>query len=723
MKVWLLILTAMGCAAAQAGTVTERWGEASGRHTGKVSVAAAEGGGVIVKYDLSDLPKGVKIFRARFLPHIRPTGAPLDEPLLVQALAAPTEAKTPPRLAGQPARLIGPRFVTLDVTEIVRQWASGQLANSGLLVRGAVIERPRTFLEISYEGTVKEPPPAATGLKAWYRAGQVFLTWQEVNTPFAGKEAVQWKDLKAEQDRIRDGKGPIVSYRIYRHTRPITAATLAEAELLDEAPQHSAFDEREIKTEWKGEQLKNVRIAEALVPRVFVEEQQELPIGTGVWVTTCRKDGRFYYAVVSAADGVENTAVLEAGNTAGPLAEKVAPTEPIYVRAQKFQYDKDRTQQCYLWWLDYPLNSLPTFMHISFAVPIQPTAEQPPLVVDNWWFSSGWNIALQGPCTGAVQFNMDHNLMDTRGWHEGCNTYKAASEGVVRCWFVHQLRALLPWIKAKYNIDEERIYAVSGGWAWHYGDLFALDLDGITMNLRVSPAGSIIPVRYWGHPSKPYATEWGISAWDWWDAGLWVQKHPTVELPFVTYSPHLHTGDFGRLDKPQFFRAMLDTKRAFSGVWHEGGHGHRNPNFLLELRRSDSLPAFGNCSLDDNPGIGLGGDEGGQINAWLAFEPRTQLDAPDRWEMTVYLIGGEKGANPSQSAPLDSCTADVTPRRCQKFKALPGEKFAWTNTSLAENKVLQTGTAVADQYGFVTAEKVTITKGKNRLVIKREQRS
>lgn len=60
---------------------------------------------------------------------------------------------------------------------------------------------------------------------------------------------------------------------------------------------------------------------------------------------------------------------------------------------------------------------------------------------------------------------------------------------------------------------------------------------------------------------------------------------------------------------------------------------------------------------------------------------------------------------------------DVTPRRCQKFKPAPGETFRWTNTSLAEGKVVQSGTAVADRWGLVTLEKVTVSKGRNRIEI------
>ena len=138
---------------------------------------------------------------------------------------------------------------------------------------------------------------------------------------------------------------------------------------------------------------------------------------------------------------------------------------------------------------------------------------------------------------------------------------------------------------------------------------------------------------------------------------------------------------------------------------------------MYQLRRTDSVPAFGNCSLDDSPGIGFGWDPGGQMYAYLCAEPRTQVDRAYHWEMTVYLYaGGRRGRG---AAPLDRCTADVTPRRCQRFKARPGEKFTWTNTSLADKKVVQTGTAVADTYGLVTAKRILISKGKNRLVIQR----
>ncbi|MBM4035451.1 MAG: hypothetical protein FJ291_27230 [Planctomycetes bacterium] len=701
-------------ASALGDMATQRFGAAS---------VAPGGGGVVVRFDLAALPNDAKVVRARLVPFVKSDGVPQNEPIVIHALD-----KDGATAIGKPLELAQPRFVTFDATEAVRQWASGKLANSGLIVRGAAPDSRRTCLDVTYEGSPKDPPPPATGLKAIYRAGQVFLTWTEANCPFAGKEVVLWKELKADLDRIRGGNGPVTTYRIYRHTKPITRQTIAQAELLDEVGQHSAFDEREIKTEWKGEQIKNVRVADAPVPRIAVEEKSELPIGTGVWATTCRKDGGFFYAVVATVDGVENTVALNEGNTAGPLREKVAPTEPVFFREQPLQYEK-RAQHCYVWWLDPPLANLPSFIHLSVSPPIaekeagaspsSPLAPRPsslrPLFIYNWWWGSGWNRAAQYPMAEAVGFVIDQNCMQTRGVHDGYGTLKAWSQGKVQGWFVRQFRALLPWLKAKYGVDDDRVFALSSGWAWQYPDLFAATFECTTMNMKRSPAGNECK-RYWGDPQRPAPTEWGASAWEQWNAPEWIRSNPTVELPLITYAPRMHTGDFGILDKPPLYRALLDTKRAWSACFGEGPLiGHKDPDWMFALRRSDSVAAFGNCSLDDNPGIGFGGDPGGQMNAWLAFEPRTQVDSPDRWEMTLYLVAGDKRGR--GGAPLDACTADVTPRRCQRFKPSPGAKVTWTNTSLADANPVQTGTAIADQWGLVTAQRVIISKGKNRLAI------
>jgi hypothetical protein len=76
------------------------------------------------------------------------------------------------------------------------------------------------------------------------------------------------------------------------------------------------------------------------------------------------------------------------------------------------------------------------------------------------------------------------------------------------------------------------------------------------------------------------------------------------------------------------------------------------------------------------------------------------------------------------------CTVDVTPRKCQKFRAKPGQTFKWTNVQLppepkkgekpGEGKEIASGTVKADKYGLVTLEQVTLTAARHRLVIEKK---
>ena len=269
--------------------VTERWGRSGRcRHAGTAEFQLLAGGEVVVKFDLSALPKRTRIYRARLLMTIQAGPRPLPRPVLIQPVTASIRGQGPPKLEPKPLPLLPPRFRSFDATDVARRWVSGKLANHGLCIRNGPRghDRLRTYLEITYEGRLKDPPPPVEGLRAFHRAGQVFLTWREVRCPFAGKEEVSWAEMKALQARMRAGKLPEVSYRIYRHSRPIDARTIAQAELLDEVPQLSVFDERMIQTQWKGERIKNVRVASARVPRYCVRAKEELPVGTGAYVRT-----------------------------------------------------------------------------------------------------------------------------------------------------------------------------------------------------------------------------------------------------------------------------------------------------------------------------------------------------------------------------------------------------------------------------------------------------
>jgi hypothetical protein len=138
-----------------------------------------------------------------------------------------------------------------------------------------------------------------------------------------------------------------------------------------------------------------------------------------------------------------------------------------------------------------------------------------------------------------------------------------------------------------------------------------------------------------------------------------------------------------------------------------------------KIRLNQTLPAFGNCSLDDNPGNGdLANGKGwgsSQLNAYLLWDIETIVDEKNKWEITVWLTKGDKRGR--YAAPLSECTVDITPRRCQQFRAKPGQEFEWTNTNPGTKAVIGKGTVTADEWGLVTLKQVTVGKTKNRISI------
>jgi hypothetical protein len=180
----------------------------------------------------------------------------------------------------------------------------------------------------------------------------------------------------------------------------------------------------------------------------------------------------------------------------------------------------------------------------------------------------------------------------------------------------------------------------------------------------------------------------------------------------------------------------METRRAFCATWMDNGFGD-TAGFLKEmvpqLRVHQSLPAFSKCSLDARPvcddpkgeyrpgkydqDFQQHADKVGGINLWQRWDPAGLVDEPDRWALTIWLASPDKeGRN---GCPSDSATTDLTPRRCQKFEARPGETFRWTNAADPDGAVAQSGTVVADRDGLVTLPQLVISKTKHRVKIER----
>jgi hypothetical protein len=235
------------------------------------------------------------------------------------------------------------------------------------------------------------------------------------------------------------------------------------------------------------------------------------------------------------------------------------------------------------------------------------------------------------------------------------------------------------------------------------------------------------------------------SPWDYFSDVWWLRNHVGRDTGLVIASNGKNDGGIGWPQAWQFARALQETRRPHFFNWALDGHGTRTrvgSSFDVDVRTDQSLPAFTQCSLDDDLGTAtpknqeqieaekkrqeaevkagkrrevvvdpFDGDSVGQYNAFLSWQTDDILDRPGVWEMTVSL---------SRNAPRESCTVALTPRRCQKFRSPTGKAFRWFNASLGDGKVIQSGRVTSDGWGLITLEKLVVAKSKNRIQISQE---
>lgn len=126
----------------------------------------------------------------------------------------------------------------------------------------------------------------------------------------------------------------------------------------------------------------------------------------------------------------------------------------------------------------------------------------------------------------------------------------------------------------------------------------------------------------------------------------------------------------------------------------------------LEIRKNEAYPVFTNASSDNkapwlNPS---GSDPSGQINAF--FRWKNIEDTPDAFAIELRLL--KDGELPSKLSLPTNSVADVSLRRLQQFRHVPGKMYAWELTR--DGKPDGNGTVQADASGLLTIPKLTITQ-------------
>ena len=564
-------------------------------------------------------------------------------------------------------------------------------------------------------------------LRARHAAGQTFLTWKEVDPPEV-KEPISEQALRALKREAAKAKP--IRYRVYRSGKPI--ASLDGLSPVASVPPLSC---------WNADFHGGSDNPKQLASRYIVEEGKEpLPQGTGLCVLNQTEAGDAHYAVTRSIGGEEDKAVGPANSLQAAVKETVGQGVPVLQRVEhprEYNYVSSPTLHYFVRW-ESPPNCSEMGKPFDYVVGVPPKVAKPAPVGLHlhcwggnlnsgygWWFNAE---------KGALLISSNQIPYDWwTGYHElywkGPRDKAKWAGGTVHPYTQTRLLSFLDWAATKWEIDKTRVHvggSSMGGsgapmFAIRYSERIAWAIGWVGVHVPAkSPQFSGSYEGVYGEPDLGVKFEDGTPVWDYFSDVWYLRNHPEKEIGFITFSNGRNDGAIGWPQAVEFLRALQETHRPHLFTWGMSGHGERAhmPVTLeervmpIDIRADQSLPAFAKCSLDDPVGSGdpKDGAPKGQVNAYLYWETMDIVDEMDRWEMTVGL---------TPKAPKAGCTADITPRRCQKFRPKPGEKLAWSSTSLADPQAVQRGEAIADHTGLVTVQEVTIGKGRNRLRISR----
>ncbi len=752
-----LALAAAVGAPAQAKPTVERWCAAGikGAHAGTLKVQQAQGY-VRLTFDLSAIPKGSGIHGA-WLYHKANIGQPTDPIMIYRVTSA--EGQTL-KHDGKRLKLDPPWYNRWVATEAVRGWVKKPGSNLGFAVAPfSRFSQQKMALRVFYDGPAKNVPPQVQGVRVAHRDGQTFIVWKEhpayrpapekriwvenypggklADGPGQGAHGLPYhpaiilKTLRDLQGLIvrttptdrrlepmrRTREVPAVTYRIYRHTKRITASNVHKAEFITEVGPLSGYDQNVHTIHYEGEYHNQREEPKSIMPVYCIDKGKPLNHDEGLYVHTTKKAGKSYYAVTMALAGTENVWQFSPANSpAEPTGESPKPPKPVLQWIQKARY-RAVDNYWYQYWAAPPHVNLPNKrLRVIVGLPQKGKGPRPLAVVGLNDDAFNTLAMMKQPNPAYVTLGIENQItwMPQLCYNEGRGTLRAMRECKADFYSERFVADMIKWARKNYEVDASKIRGGGLYFGLRHPELFKKILClGYTTTYDYrwapgSPASVVGP--------KGVKTTDGDDAWAMFSVAGFVLKDPGRDIPFFIFSSGTgkdggHTSEFGWQDDPRGWGVLQKARQPFIATWSCGGNPGPAGRQLGKVNWDLSIPAFSNCSLDNNPGNGeaADGDYYGQINGWLLWGSDDLVDEKDRWEMTVWVL---------PSCPQDACTVDVTPRHCKNFKPKPGRKFRWTNTPAAQKTAIQSGTVSADQWGLVTLQGVRVGKGKNRLVIR-----
>ncbi len=530
------------------------------------------------------------------------------------------------------------------------------------------------------------------GIRAIHRHGQTFVTWKDV----------------AEGDA-----GAGYRYSLYRSDRPITADNLAKAELCYHGVLYNSA--RLYGTAFN----KKDRLDAMKEYSILAEGGEPLPAWSGLAVCTTKKAGKTYYAVVATDEKLRPVSAVVPGQSATVQAvdEKPGPIQAIKLHDSKKRKGPSVANTSITGTKGLPLHLT---LHGS-----QGTGGGAGTYGDYYLFfgtpEMGYRDGLAGVFSveehrrkegnrlllrvrDAVEHPSGLRAMETYWFGYLCVPQGAShAEPRVYPFTENQLLWITRWAVERYGADPERVTVggtSSGGVGsnnvgFRHPERFAAAYPVVG---RVRRVPAIALDGKFDRMKGALMADGKTAYYDHVDGPKFAAEHHE-DLPFLAWACGRHDGYATWPEHIDMVKALTASHHGFAFSWNNGGHSEGGRAMTAihrdypaeKFARNRSYPAFGNSSIDHNMGHGdpKDGDLEGGIN--LGFDWKDVIDEPGRWSVTL-----------SNALAKEEMTVDVTPRRCQKFKPRPGDRFRWMSSAGT------TGMVTADKFGLVTVAKVVL---------------
>lgn len=553
-----------------------------------------------------------------------------------------------------------------------------------------------------------------TGFSGFYRNGQVFLTWKNVNS-----EAY---------------------YKVYRsNSKIIRSDQLSSCEYLGYTNKYSAEDH-------------SLSAHDGVIRYLHIDSGGiALPKGGGLFVATSLVNGDYYYAITTILDGIENKTILGGTNSLNsPISELVAEPLPVF-QEQRFVAGKPidiyatffSTKRA----TEQPLQNGAGCVSFDFAVNrnISGTGQRPLLVL----FHGGggdflWNI--QSVQSNEIIIGLDDELPsgENNGWFGDNEHYDIFKDnfsntipvsGVNYNYQQENTTQVINWAIRHLPVDSNRIYlmgtSMGAGGAFTYTINFPEKIAAVKLSVPCfnygfqndyNPLCSLNPGNKnrndgdveFGKVSTNLMSNLGIHFYDAVNGGWMIHAYREKDYPVIFASNGKNDVMVGWTEKPIYYDSVRTNHTGGYYFWDEREHGGDNATWtdasfnLFRYRKNCSFPAFANCSNDEDYGKGdnITGAAFGTVNGSLDWDDKGIKDSTHEWEAKLFVRDlltntGQKVAYP------DSCTADITPRRLQQFHVPIGKMINWTVTH--KSKIIQSG---MQQFmgGIIVIPKVKVFK-------------